>query len=153
MFNNSSKQPKSVSEEQLTNSNNNINNGTVIVGDIEAMGNLRIDGKVKGNIRTKNKLVLGPSAYIDGNVLAQNADVEGQVTGTVEVTELLVMKPSAKIDGDIITNKMQVDPGAVFNGGCKMGVEGKEIKFSNNVNGQANHSKPTENAPKTAKTA
>ncbi len=152
MFNN--KQEKKVSEEQLTNSNNNINNGTVIVGDIEAMGNLRIDGKIKGNIRTKNKLVLGPSSYIDGDVLAQNADIEGQVTGTVQVTELLILKPSAKIDGDIVTNKMSVEAGAIFNGGCKMGVDTKEIKFTNNVNGQeASSAKPTENAPKAAKTA
>lgn len=151
MFN---KQEKKVSEEQLTNSNNNINNGTVIVGDIEAMGNLRIDGNVKGNIRTKNKLVLGPSAFVDGNVLAQNADVEGQVTGRVEVTELLVLKPSAKIEGDIVTNKMQVETGAIFNGGCKMGVEKSEIKFNNNVNGQANAAaKPAENHQKAAKTA
>jgi cytoskeletal protein CcmA (bactofilin family) len=125
MFNN--KQERKAVEEQLTTSSNTIGKGTAITGDIETYGNIRIDGRVKGNITTKSKLVLGDSSFVDGNVLAQNAEIEGEVTGRVEVTELLVLKPSAKISGDIITNKMIVEAGAVFNGSCEMGVSAKEI--------------------------
>ena len=59
MFNN--KQERKAEEAELTNASNNIGKGTSIVGDIETYGNIRIDGRVKGNITTKNKLVLGPS--------------------------------------------------------------------------------------------
>lgn len=127
MFN---KQEKKAVEEQLTTSSNTIGKGTSMVGDIEAFGNIRIDGRVKGNITTKSKLVLGDSSFIDGNVLAQNAEIEGEVTGRVEVTELLILKPNARISGDIVTNKMVVESGAVFNGSCQMGATAKEIKLS-----------------------
>lgn len=127
MFN---KQEKKAVEEQLTTSSNTIGKGTSLVGDVEAFGNIRIDGRVKGNITTKSKLVLGESSFVDGNVLAQNAEIEGEVTGRVEVTELLVLKPSARISGDIVTNKMVVEAGAAFNGSCKMGATAKEIKLS-----------------------
>ncbi len=127
MFN---KQEKKAVEEQLTTSSNTIGKGTSLIGDVEAFGNIRIDGRVKGNITTKSKLVLGDSSFIDGNVLAQNAEIEGEVTGRVEVTEVLVLKPTARISGDIIVNKMIVEAGAVFNGACKMGATAKEIKIS-----------------------
>ena len=125
-----SKQEKKVAEEQLISSTNTIGKGTSLKGDVETYGNIRIDGRIKGNIVTKSKLVLGNSSFVDGNVLAQNAELEGEVTGTVEVTELLVLKPTARVKGDIITNKMIVESGAEFNGSCKMGVDTKEIKIS-----------------------
>lgn len=127
MFN---KQEKKGVEEQLTTISNTIGKGTSLVGDIETFGNIRIDGKVKGNITSKSKLVLGDSSFIDGNILAQNAEIEGEVSGCVEVTELLVLKPTARIKGNIITNKMVVEAGAVFNGSCNMGTETKEIRIT-----------------------
>lgn len=127
MFN---KQEKKGVEEQLTTISNTIGKGTSLVGDIETFGNIRIDGKVKGNITSKSKLVLGDSSFIDGNILAQNAEIEGEVSGCVEVTELLVLKPTARIKGDIITNKMVVEAGAEFNGSCRMGTNTKEIRIT-----------------------
>ena len=75
------------------------------------------------------------SLFVDGNVLAQNAEVLGEVKGKLEVTDLLTLKPSAVVHGDIITNKLVVETGAKFNGGCKMGSAVKEIKIGEN--GQA----------------
>lgn len=136
MFN---KQEKKVAVEQLANSNNSIANGTSIVGDVETFGSIRIDGKIKGNITTKNKLVLGPTSLIDGNILAQNAEIEGEVTGRVEVAELLILKPTAKIKGDIITSKIVVEAGAVFTATCNVGdaAKAKEIKINTNLDGNA----------------
>lgn len=117
--------------EELSNSSNIIGKGTVLNGDIETYGNIRVEGKVVGNMKTKSKAACGHSSHIEGNILAQNAEVAGHVTGKVEVSELLVLKPSAVISGDIITNKLIVESGATFNGGCKMGVTIKEIRIGN----------------------
>lgn len=126
MFTN--KEEKKVAEE-ISNSSNNIGKGTVLEGNVETFGNIRIEGKVIGNIKSKSKVVLGQSSHVDGNILAQNAEIEGEVKGTLEVSELLVLKPSAIIHGDIKTNKLVVESGAQFNGGCKMGVTINEIKI------------------------
>jgi len=127
----SSKENQKIAQE-LSNSSNIIGKGTTLEGDIEAYGNIRIEGKVKGNIKTKSKVALGQSSHVDGNILAQNAEIEGEVKGRVEITEILVLKPTAVVHGDIITSKLIVETGATFNGACKMGVATKEIKVGIN---------------------
>ena len=128
MFN---KEEKKVAEE-LSNSNNTIGKGTTVEGNIETYGNLRVDGRVVGNIVTKSKLVLGQTSQVDGNILAQNAEVFGEIKGKIEVSDLLILKPSSVIRGDILTSKLIVETGATFNGGCKMGNVMKEIKIGEN---------------------
>lgn len=115
--------------EELSNSSNIIGKGTIVNGSIETFGNIRVEGKVIGDIKTKSKAAFGGSSQVDGSVLAQNAEVAGHIKGTIEITELLVLKATASIDGDIITNKLLVESGATFNGKCKMGVKSKEIKI------------------------
>ncbi|MBV6643888.1 MAG: polymer-forming cytoskeletal protein [Cyclobacteriaceae bacterium] len=115
--------------EEMSSSSNTIGKGTLIEGNLEAYGNIRIEGKVVGNIKTKSKAALGHSSQVEGNILAQNADIEGHIVGKVEITEQLVLKSTAVIDGDIITNKLIVESGAAFNGKCQMGVKSKEIKI------------------------
>jgi len=125
MFNNSSDKTKIV--EKTTESTSNIGKGATITGDIETLGNIRVEGTVQGNITSKSKIAQGPSSFVEGKVLAQNAEIEGEIKGSVEVAELLILRPTATIDGDITTNKLIVESGASFNGTCKMGITIKEI--------------------------
>ena len=126
MFSSKTKQNEA---EMISTSNNIIGKGTLIEGNIETQANIRIEGRVVGNIKTKAKVALGDTAYVEGNVLAQNAEISGEVNGTIEVSDLLILKSSAVIKGDILTNKMLVEAGATFNGSCKMGVEVREINL------------------------
>ena len=128
-----SKEQKRVADE-ISNSSNVIGKGTVLEGNIETYGNIRIEGRVNGNIKSKSKVALGTGSHVDGNISAQNADIEGEVKGKVDISELLVLKSTAIVHGDIITGKLVVEPGAIFNGTCKMGTV-KDIKFSDAGNG------------------
>jgi cytoskeletal protein CcmA (bactofilin family) len=121
--------------EEITNSSNVIGKGTTIEGNIETFGNIRIEGRINGNIKSKAKIALGNSSHVDGNITAQNADVEGGVKGRIEISEVLVLKATAVVHGDISTGKLVVEPGAVFNGSCKMGAAIKEIKIAENGSG------------------
>lgn len=125
------KSEKGDNMKELSNSNNIIGKGTVITGDIESYGNIRIDGKLTGHIRSKSKVILGPDAEIEGNIYAQNAEVEGFIKGKLEITEILNLHASAKVEGDIITGKLVVQAGAHFDGTCQMGDGAK----SKSVNG------------------
>lgn len=128
MFNN--KEQKRA--EEISNSSNTIGKGTFLEGNIETHGNIRIEGKIKGDVRSKQKVALGNSSHVDGNIIAQNADIEGEVKGRIEIAELLVLKATAVINGDISTAKMVVEPGAIFNGACKMGSPARGLKVSDN---------------------
>ncbi len=122
----------------MSNSSNTISKGTTVNGNIETFGNIRVEGKINGNVTTKSKASLGQSCEMKGDLLALNAVIEGNIKGTVEVAELLILKPTAVIDGDIITNKFIVEEGAKFNGGCKMGASAKKIE----LNGDRSERKP-----------
>ena len=138
-----------MTEQDISNSSNIIGKGTIVEGGIESFGNIRIEGKVKGSVKSKSKIALGQSSYVEGNIIAQNAEIAGEVKGVVDVTDLLILKASAIIEGDIVTNKLIVEAGARFNGGCKMGVTQKEIKIGENgqfkVAGQQATSEPKAN--------
>ncbi len=118
--------------EEISNSSNVIGKGTTLEGNIETFGNIRIEGKVRGNITSKSKVALGNGSHVDGNITAQNADIEGEVRGKIEILEMLVLKATAAIYGDIITGKLVVEPGASFNGTCKMGAVMKDLKIGEN---------------------
>jgi len=99
---------------------NLIGEGTEINGNIISEGDIRIDGKVIGNVITKAKMVLGASGSIDGNVTANSGDVSGIVKGHLVISDILFLKSSGRIDGDIKTAKMVIESGAEFNGSCQM---------------------------------
>ena len=61
------KEQKRVAEE-ISNSSNVIGKGTVLEGNIETFGNIRIEGKVIGNIKSKSKIALGNSSHVEEHV-------------------------------------------------------------------------------------
>ncbi len=100
---------------------NIIGNGTDIKGDIKSNGDLRIDGFIKGTIKASGKVVVGSTGRVEGEINCQNADISGEVKAHIKVSELLSLKANAVVSGDILTNKLAIEPGAVFTGACKMG--------------------------------
>jgi len=125
-------------QESPTNAMNSFANGTEITGEIKSSGDVRIDGKLVGNINIKGRLVVGPTGVVDGDIVCKNCDVSGKILGKVKVSELLSLKASANIEGDMITNKLSIEPGAVFTGTCKM--NGKD-SFSSSNFGEQNKGK------------
>ena len=106
---------------------NMISEGTSIEGSIESDTDIRIDGKLIGNIKSSAKVVIGSTGVVEGEIECASADVLGKISGTIEVKELLFLKNSAVIIGDIFTEKMIVETGAVFNGNCTMGGYKEEL--------------------------
>ena len=73
-------------------SNNIIAKGSLLKGNLNVPGNIRLEGKVVGNVKSKSKIVCGETSVIEGNVNAVNAEIAGKVTGKVNVEELLILK-------------------------------------------------------------
>ena len=103
--------------------------GTVISGNIESIGDIRIDGILKGNLTCKSKILLGPAAIIEGNIIANQADILGRVLGKVKVNDLLYLHGKAVIEGNIQTAKLQIESPASFNGECQMGANIVELNI------------------------
>lgn len=103
------------------NDQNVIGKGTVIEGNIITDGDLRIEGRVQGDVTTKNTLVIAQGSVIDGNLIAQHAEIAGQVHGTVQANGLLTIKSTGTIDGDVITMNLNVEAGSTFTGRFQVG--------------------------------
>ncbi len=99
---------------------NLVGSGTTIKGEINSKGDIRVDGKIIGEVRSKGKIVVGDTGTIEGDIFCLNADLSGRVNGKADVTELLSLQASAIFLGDIIANKLSIEPGARFTGTCSM---------------------------------
>ena len=104
-------------------SNNIIGEGSVLKGNLSSSGNVRLEGKVIGDLSSSSKVACGETSVVDGNVVAENAAIAGKVTGKGTVDELLILKSTASIHGDISTSNLIIESGANFNGACTMGKE------------------------------
>lgn len=102
--------------------------GTVINGDIESDGDIRIDGLLNGCLFAKSKIFIGPEGTVEGNINGQQADVLGKVTGEIKIKELLQLLGKCDVQGDIFAGKLQVEPTATFNGCCHTGGNVVELK-------------------------
>ena len=125
MFNTKSKTDKT---ESLAVSASIIGSGNTITGNIDAQGDIRVDGTVKGNIISKSKVLVGAEGVIEGNIQCREADIMGQVFGNIKTEEMLHLKGNAAVSGDINTAKLLIEPTVSFNGQCHMGANIVELK-------------------------
>lgn len=99
---------------------NLVGTGTTINGEINSKGDIRVDGKIIGQVRSEGKIVIGSTGVIEGDIFCKNADFSGSIKGKADVKELLILQSSAIFLGDIITSKLSIEPGARFSGTCTM---------------------------------
>ncbi|ERM81891.1 hypothetical protein P872_07065 [Rhodonellum psychrophilum GCM71 = DSM 17998] len=137
MFNKSEKieEKRTIAVEQ-TDTSNVISKETRITGDIQALGNIRIEGSVDGTIYSKGRVVIGEVSVIKGNITSVEAEISGKVEGEVTCTEILFLRRSAIISGNITTQKLVVENGAVFNGKCQMNTNAMVVSKSEDKNEQ-----------------
>ena len=119
MFNTKEKKPF-YGEKAAQNSATLISAGTVLKGNIECAGDLRIDGQVQGDISCEAKVIVGPEGSICGNIFSGHADVCGTVNGDIVVKESLQLSAGCRVQGNIAASSLQIDPQALFNGACQM---------------------------------
>lgn len=97
-----------------------ISAGTVIVGDIECSGVLKVEGQIDGSVRQARQVMLAREGAIHGNVTAAEVVVGGTIDGNVTATDRLELQSTAVVNGDITTKSIVVMEGARINGGVKM---------------------------------
>jgi len=119
---------------------NRILQGTVIQGNIQSEGDLRIDGVIEGNIQIKGKMVLGEKGQLKGTLECSQAFISGRVVGDLKISEILTLNATAKVEGDIHTSKLITEEGATFNGKCIMGAVIRDINSNSDSEKRAKSS-------------
>lgn len=95
--------------------------GNVVVqGDIIFSGGLRVDGRVEGNVISRDDahglLVLSDKGSIAGRVKVYDAVVNGTIHGDLEVEHFLELQANARVSGNITYRQLQMECGATVAG-------------------------------------
>ena len=107
---------------------NFIGAGTYVEGNIETKGSLRIDGRVKGIVKSGDTLTVGTSGEIVGEVHVKNAIVGGKIDGDVTIEQKLVLESTSSLNGNLRASKLIIDEGAYFSGKSHMGNTAQKTK-------------------------
>ncbi|HEU5179678.1 MAG TPA: polymer-forming cytoskeletal protein [Candidatus Polarisedimenticolia bacterium] len=73
----------------------------ILSGELVSEENIRVHGRVEGNISTSGSLFVEPSGFVKGDITAENVVVEGSVEGTVIAAQKFELRPAGRIQGDI----------------------------------------------------
>jgi cytoskeletal protein CcmA (bactofilin family) len=95
--------------------------GTVVDGDAEFKGMLRIDGRFNGRVRSeKGSLIVSAGGVVEANIEVASAKINGTVNGDITATGRVEFGRSARVRGNIQTPALVIEEGAVFEGNCRM---------------------------------
>lgn len=95
--------------------------GTTVDGKFSASENVRLDGLIKGEVKCSQRLVMGESGRVEGNIRTKDAIIMGKVEGELVVEGTLHLKGTSFVRGAITAKFMVVDEGARYVGDCKVG--------------------------------
>lgn len=92
-----------------------------IDGTVEFRGAIRLDGNVKGKIKSSGgTVIVGEKAVVDAKITVGVAIIMGKVHGTIDAQDRIEIYPPGHVVGDIQAPVITVDEGGIFNGNCIM---------------------------------
>jgi cytoskeletal protein CcmA (bactofilin family) len=89
----------------------------VVNGTLTSTGDIQIDGRVEGDVRSTG-LVVGEKAFIQGEVLAEDLTVRGRIQGAIRARKVLLCS-TCHVEGNILHEAFSVEAGAFFEGNCR----------------------------------
>ena len=93
---------------------------TEVHGRIVANESLRIDGRVIGNIESRQgtnvRIAIGRTGMVQGDINAFRVLVAGRVEGNIYATERVELHEGAEVRGDITYGQLGIEHGAKLNG-------------------------------------
>ena len=91
-----------------------ISEDLVINGNVTSKGELRLDGQVHGDVHCVT-LVLGESAQVEGNVVAEEVMVRGRLIGSVRALKVM-LQSTAHVEGNVFHKSLSLEQGTHFEG-------------------------------------
>lgn len=88
-----------------------------IVGNLVGDGEIQIDGRVEGDVRTKS-LTVGETAYVTGEIVTDEVSIRGRVDGTIRSRMVRLFK-TAQVTSDVLHEAISIESGATIEGQLK----------------------------------
>lgn len=98
-----------------------IQEGTVLRGDIEAAGRVRVHGTILGNVRVVGVLEVAAEGTVQGErIEAEHVRILGNVEGLVSAAGKVEIWRGGRLEGDVRAASLDIEEGASFTGRSEM---------------------------------
>ncbi len=94
-----------------------ISTDMVITGNAFSDGDIQIDGKIDGDICSRN-LTVGKMATVNGTVMGDVIHVSGIINGEI-TARVVFLTETARVTGNINHDSLSIEAGAYLQGLCK----------------------------------
>lgn len=98
--------------------------GTMVQGEINSKGTIRIEGTVAGRVQCEDSIVVQETGKVKGDLMAAQVIVSGEVNGNIFAQERLEITSTGKVIGDICAPRVSFT-GELFEGKCTMKAPGQ----------------------------
>ena len=93
---------------------------TAVSGRLSFTVPTRIDGRLRGEVRATDLLVVGEDAVVEGVVRALKLVVLGEVRGDIRGAGRVEIGPGGRLMGTVETHSLVVKPGGCLDGDCRI---------------------------------
>lgn len=97
-----------------------LDHGASFEGRLTFEGTVQIGGEFRGEIFTKDALVINRGSYVNAQIEADTVIISGRVEGNIFARRRVIMNPPAVFKGTVTTPSLRIDEGVVFEGASYM---------------------------------
>ena len=100
-----------------------IDASTEVNGKIKCVDTIRIEGRVKGEVRCEQNVIVAESAIIQAMIEAESVVISGDVKGDITARRKITLGKAARVTGDLRTPGIVIEEGAKLEGRIVIGPD------------------------------
>lgn len=97
-----------------------LDKGSVFEGKLTFEGTVQIGGEFRGEIFSKDTLVINEGSFVNAQIEAETIIISGLVEGNIFARRRVIMHPPAVFRGTVTTPSLRIEEGVVFEGASYM---------------------------------
>ncbi|MEW5806687.1 MAG: polymer-forming cytoskeletal protein [Acidobacteriota bacterium] len=88
----------------------------MVDGNMECSGNIRISGRMAGEVRSPGMVFVERGASVKGGITCASSIINGSVDGQINVSGKVELGRSSRVKGDIIAGSLAIEREAFISG-------------------------------------
>ena len=112
-----------------------LDQGAQINGKLNFNAPTRIEGRLRGEVRSNDLLEIAKSGVVHGSIWARHLVVAGEVRGQILGAERVEIQPGGRVTGLVEARVLIVVEGAFFEGDVRMGLDAAEAALDQPARG------------------
>jgi cytoskeletal protein CcmA (bactofilin family) len=94
--------------------------GVEFQGELSFTHGIRVDGVVRGKVRSDSCIVIGAKGKVEAEVYIRKLLINGEFRGVIHASDRVEIHKEGRVYGDLYTPCLIIEAGALFEGKCNM---------------------------------